>query len=95
MFNVTSRYHTIAIAMLERPGLPALAYLRRRFVPQAGSITVLTEHQVSEGERLDNITARYLADPELFWRLCDANNALHPHELTDETSRWIAIPLPQ
>jgi hypothetical protein len=50
---------------------------------------------VTQGERLDNITARYLGDPLQFWRLCDANGALDPEELTDETGRTIAITMPQ
>ena len=41
----------------------------------AGSIPV------TEGDRLDNITARFLGDPTQFWRVCDANLALLPDEL--------------
>lgn len=58
-------------------------------------MTVMAEHLVTEGERLDNITARYLVDPEQFWRLCDANNAMRPDELTEVIGRRLMIPLPQ
>ena len=34
-----------------------------------------------QGERLDNIAAAFLGDPELFWRLSDANGAMRPEEL--------------
>ena len=37
-----------------------------------------------QGDRLDNIAARYLGDPEQFWRICDANGAMRPDELTDD-----------
>jgi hypothetical protein len=48
---------------------------------------------VSQAERLDNITARHLGDPEQFWRLCDANNAMHPDELIAEIGRRLRIPM--
>jgi nucleoid-associated protein YgaU len=56
---------------------------------------VLAEHMVTEGERLDQITARYLGDPEQFWRVADANNAMRPDDLTAEVGRTLRIPLPQ
>jgi len=56
---------------------------------------LLQEHTVIEGERLDNITAQHLGDPEQFWRVCDANNAIRPTELTDSPGRRIRITLPE
>jgi hypothetical protein len=47
---------------------------------------------VQQGERLDNITAKYLADPEQFWQLADANLAMKPQELTEATGRILRIP---
>ena len=38
-------------------------------------------HRRLEGQRLDLIAARYLADPTAFWRLCDANDAMVPDAL--------------
>ena len=48
-----------------------------------------------QGDRLDLITARTLGDPEAFWRVCDANDALDPAELTSEAGRRLRVPLPQ
>ena len=48
-----------------------------------------------KGERLDNIAAQYMGDPTLFWRLCDANNAMRPEELTETIGRILRITLPQ
>jgi hypothetical protein len=45
-----------------------------------------------EGDRLDNFTARYLGDPEQFWRLGDANEEMQPNQLTEEVGRAIRIP---
>ena len=84
MFPVTSRYNDIEVATLEVED-DTIAYLRCRFLPSSPqSRVVLAEHTVTQGDRLDNISARYLADPEQFWRICDANNAMRPDDLTVE-----------
>ncbi|TME11267.1 MAG: LysM domain-containing protein [Chloroflexi bacterium] len=98
MFDKTSRYYNIDIAtmnVLDSDGLPReIRYVRRRFIPSSAGLTTLVEHAVTQGERLDNITARYLGDPTQFWRVCDANNALRPTELTDDIGHVIKIALP-
>jgi hypothetical protein len=63
-------------------------------LPPTERFALLQEHVVTQGERLDNITARYLGDPEQFWRLCDANAAMQPEEL-EEISRRLRITLPE
>lgn len=96
MFPVTSRYHKTETARYKSANGREIVYLRRRFLPSAPSATgsaAPVEHSVTEGERLDNITARYLGDPEQFWRLCDANNAMEPDELTAEIGRRLKIPM--
>lgn len=47
-------------------------------------------HRRLEGQRLDLIAWRYLADATTFWRLCDANKALVPDALA--THDLIGIP---
>jgi hypothetical protein len=69
--------------------------VRRRFIPAAEQLTVLQEHTLVQGERLDQLAARYFGDPELFWRLCDANGVMRPGELTEEVGRRIRITLPE
>ena len=95
MFPVTSRYYGIEIAKYETPDGREIVYLRRRFLPLPGNGPLIAEHVVVQGDRLDNITARNLADPEQFWRVCDANNAMEPDELTAEIGRRLRIPFPQ
>src|SRR5262249_28552514 len=77
-FPTTSRYTGLPIAQLELADGTIVAYLRRRFVPQPERFALLQTHTVTQGERLDNLTATFLGDPEQFWRLCDANSALRP-----------------
>jgi hypothetical protein len=98
MFDPTSRYYGIETARLtvtDEDGQSRLiAYKRRRFIPPADGQTTLLEHTVSQGERLDQLTARYLGDPTQFWRVCDANNVLQPIEL-EASGRVVKIALPQ
>jgi hypothetical protein len=95
MLSVTSRYVNIETVTMKMPDGREIIYIRRRFLPPASRSIAMTEHVVSDGERLDNITARYLGDPEQFWRLCDANNAMKPDELTAVTGRRLIIPVIQ
>jgi nucleoid-associated protein YgaU len=57
-------------------------------------MALLREHTVRAEERLDQIAATYLGDPEQFWRIADANRAVAPEELTDEAGRRLRITLP-
>ena len=98
MFEPTSRYATVETAeltLLDPAGEPrVVAYVRRRFVSGAPSSATLVSHAVVQGERLDQLAARYLGDPTLFWRICDANDVLRPEELVEEPGRRVDIPLP-
>ena len=95
MYPITSRYYAIEVVTRETADGKQVACLRRRFVPPPERFELLAEHVVTEGERLDNITARYVGDPEQFWRLCDANGAMRPEELTETIGRRIRITLPE
>jgi hypothetical protein len=95
MFEPSSRYYDLETATHTTPAGRVVVYTRRRFLPLAEGALVVVEHTVTQGERLDNITARYLGDPELFWQLCDANNTMHPAELTAEIGRKLRVSLPQ
>ena len=95
MFEPTSRYYSLQTATLTMPDGREVAYVRRRFLPQGEEMPLLVETVVKQGERLDHITARTLGDPEQFWRICDANNAMNPLDLVDEPGESIRIPIPQ
>jgi len=94
-FPPDSRYHGVETAELTTASGQVVAYLRRRFVPAPERFAVLQEHVVVDGDRLDNLTERYLGDPEQFWRLCDANGALRPDELTEQIGQRLRITLPE
>ena len=95
MFDSNSRYYALETLTLTTSEGRQVTYKSRRFLPLVPSGGPVAEHVVKQGERLDAITAMYLGDPELFWQLCDVNNAMHPEELTAELGSKIRITLLQ
>jgi hypothetical protein len=97
MFDSASRYAPIETAIMVMPDGRRVAYVRRRFLPQGRALPTLVEVAVEQSDRLDLITGRTLGDPEHFWRVCDANNAMNPFELTAEEAvgRFLRVPVPQ
>jgi hypothetical protein len=91
----TSRYYGLNMPTMQTADGRTIIYLDRRFIPSADNFALLQYHVVTQGERLDNITAEYLNDPTQFWRICDANNAMRPEELTETVGRQLLITLPQ
>jgi hypothetical protein len=94
-FPPTSRYYGIETATLKTIDGRTVVYLRRRFLPAQDRFALLLEHVVSDDERLDNIAAKYMDDPEAFWRIADANSAMRPEELTETIGRRLRITLPE
>lgn len=95
LFPPTSRYASIETVTLTTSDGTVIRYLRRRFLPPIERFTLVREHAVAQDERLDNITALYISDPEQFWRICDANGAMRPQELTEQAGRRLRITLPE
>jgi nucleoid-associated protein YgaU len=94
-FPPASRYHGLPTATLTLPDGTMIAYVRRRFVPPPERFSLLVEHRVVSGDRLDNLAARYLGDPQQYWRICDANRAMRPDELVETLGRSLRITLPE
>jgi hypothetical protein len=93
-FPANSRYLSVETTKLVLLDGTEIVYLNRRFVPSPDRFALLQWYQVTEGDRLDNIAARFLGDPEQFWRICDANAAMRPEALTEEVGRSLRITLP-
>ncbi len=90
-----TREGSLREAVHRMSALGEIAYLTRRFVPGPERFATIGEYAVRGGDRLDLIAAARLGDPERYWILCDANNALRPEELTDVPGRRLRITLPQ
>jgi hypothetical protein len=93
MFEATSRYariETTSIAVGDR----TIAYKRRRLLPHGADLPLLADVTFVEGDRLDLLSARTIGDPEQFWRVCDANDAMNPADL-GVPGRKLRVALPQ
>ena len=98
MFDSTSRYYQSylkEILTYTTPDGREIKYIKRRFLPQGEDRPLLVETTVNANDRLDLITSRTLGDPQQFWRVADANDAMNPFDLVSETGKTIRIAIPQ
>lgn len=96
-FPADSRYYGSSTLTYSASGGQTITYLARRFVPQPGApnFATVAQHIVRQGDRLDLLAAKYLADPLIFWLICDANGAIRPNNLVDTPGRVLKITTPQ
>ena len=74
MFASNSRYYQLGTYTVTLAnGQTAIA--TRLPLPPTSPVPLSGYYTVQQNDRLDNIAARYLNDPTLFWKLCDANNS--------------------
>jgi hypothetical protein len=85
-----SRYEHVEPRTHERADGTVQRYVGLRIVPATPGAT---GHVVEAGERLDHVAAARLGDPEVFWRICDANHVVAPEDLL-EPGRRLHLPRP-
>lgn len=95
MIDHTSRYAILEDAVYTAADGQHIAYKRRRFLPRAETLPLLSEFVVGIGDRLDLIANQTLNDPLQFWQICDANNTMNPIDLTSKLGRRLRVPIPQ
>lgn len=88
MFAPNSRYYGLPTYTVILPNGQTVS-VTSCAVPSAQ--TIAGYHPRVAGDRLDLLAARYLSDPTVFWKLCDANNAPAPDALA--AADLIGIPL--
>jgi hypothetical protein len=93
-FAQGSRYYANPICTFTDVSGNTIRYVSRRFCPSSDQFSLIRNHIVKDGERLDNLANQYLGDPLQFWQLCDANDALDPDVLT-EPGYTLRITLPK
>jgi len=91
--NPSSRYYGTGVEQITLPSGTVVSYLSRRIIPPSSVYTQTQNYSVVAGDRLDNLAARFLGDPILFWMIADANGVEDANELTAEPGRVILIPL--
>lgn len=93
----SSRYAGVGITTWAAPPAPGevevpVAFLRRRLVPKPERFATAYELSCVEGDRRDNLAAAHLGDPELWWRLADANGVVDPARMTLPPGRRLRVP---
>lgn len=91
MFFRGSRYEVIPSAELVTDEGRTIRYKRVRFIPETPGVL---PYRTKVEERLDHIAFQAYGDPEQFWRICDANLAVRPDDLTAEPGTRLLLPVP-
>ncbi len=94
MFEFTSRYAAIEVATLTDSEGKEIPYKRRRFLPKGETMPLLTKVTVQPDDRLDVIAFKALGSAEQAWRVCDANDAMNPTDLTKDAGTSLRVPIP-
>ena len=94
-FGEASRYRNLPLITYVDADGREIVYVARRWIPPPERFSEVGRYEVREGDRIDNIASQQLGDPELYWRLADANRALWPLELTERIGRKLRITLPE
>ncbi|HXU45668.1 MAG TPA: hypothetical protein VN783_09085 [Thermoanaerobaculia bacterium] len=94
MFAQNSRYYNIPDLTYTAPSGQKIRYKARRFLPEGRSLPLQSIAIVAQSDRLDLIAYRTLGNPELAWRIADANDAMDPFDLTAVPGRVLGIPRP-
>lgn len=94
MFDEKSRYSGLATALFTAADGREIAYVTRRLLPLPEAYTAAGGVTITDSDRLDHLAYRHLGLPTAFWQVADANEAMHPSEVTATTGARLTIPLP-
>ena len=92
MFFPGSRYASVGQCQIKRADGTPLQVTRS---PLPGPALVRGYFRRQNGQRLDHIANRYLADATAFWRLCDANNTIVPDALANRDLVGVPLNVPR
>lgn len=93
-FPPESRYAGLPTKTITGSDGRVITYVTRRFVAQPDAFATQAYRLVTQGERLDQIAAADIGNPEGFWLLCDANGAVFAEEL-EVPGREVRLTLPE
>lgn len=95
MFDPQSRYARLETREHETAEGRRIRYVRRRLIPPKSSYQPASMVSITDSDRPDLLAYRNLGVPTAFWQIADANEVMHPDELTAEIMRAIVIPIPR
>ena len=96
MLQPGSRYQALSVNLLAYTGPDGrpIVYLPRRTVPAGAPVSLPATVMAGPNDRLDQVATRILGDPQQFWRLCDANDAMNPFTLLEDATGHLRLPSP-
>jgi hypothetical protein len=92
MFFPGSRYFNLVPYGVTRPDGTRVLATR---TPAPGQRAVLGYYRRNSGDRLDQISGRFLGDATRFWHVCDANGAMMPDALAARPLVGVPIDAPR
>ena len=94
IFPINSRYRGVALRSRTLADGTTRNFVGRRIIPATSRYRALDRHRTIDNERIDGVAANAFGDPELYWRICDANGEAEPADATTPAGRLLVIPLP-
>ena len=95
MFDDKSRYASLGTAEHSSADGRTIVYVLRRIVPPNERYQAAGVHRVTDSDRVDLIAHRSYGAGTAFWPIADANDTMHPDDLTATAGRALVIPIPQ
>jgi hypothetical protein len=83
---------TVRTRARSAPSGESISYLGRTLLPLPGTLQQQGTYTVQAGDRIDNVAARLLGDPLLYWMLMEANGASDPATLCAAPGSKIVVP---
>lgn len=92
MFEQNSRYHNLKDQTYTDESGIEIMYKSRRILAQSDLIPSMVNITVKRNQRLDQISAQTLGNPQYFWKIADANTTLETRDL-EQPGIELRIPL--
>ena len=95
MNDPLGRYAASPLKVMKLADGTEVSFLGRRFLPDPADMTMVASAPVEPADRLDLFAARTLGVATQWWRIADANRAVHPENLVRPVGRRLDVPLPE
>lgn len=89
MFDADSRYAKLKPITVIGPNGNQVQIVPIRFI---GSADPVMSRRIRQGDRPDLLAYEFYKEPQLFWRIADANEVMRPGELVSYAGSLIGIP---
>jgi hypothetical protein len=89
MFDLDSRYSKLTPLTVPGPKGVPVQIVPIRFI--ATTVPVIAR-RIRQGDRPDLLAYEFYKEPQLFWRIADANEVMRPGELVSNYGSLIGVP---